>query len=292
MLLSMTGFGKAEGNYKNIHFTVEVKSVNSRFIDISAVIPRKVAFLDLPVRDFLQKNLMRGKILFVLHLTGDTGEISRYQLNEKLLSDITKLADRLKEDYGVEGKLTLSDIFLREDVIELQEVELEEEALQNEILSVTGKALDQLKAMEKREGDYLKELLQKDLNSMEEEILSLEAIQQSNLDNHVKLFKDRVAKLSEQFSMDESRLYQEVVILADKLDISEEIQRFKSHIEQFNAYLNHEETVGKRLNFLLQEMHREINTLGNKAANAHISRTVVEIKNQLEIMREQVQNIQ
>jgi len=292
MLLSMTGFGKAEGNYKNIHFTIEVKSVNNRYIDISTVIPRKVAFLELPVRDYLQKNLTRGKILFILHLTGDTGEISRFQLNEKLLSEIMRLADRLKEDFGVEGRLTLSDIFLRDDLIELQEAELEEEALQNEILSVTGKALEQLKSMEKREGDYLKELLLNDLNSMEKEILTLESNQQSNLDYHIELFKDRVSKLRDQFYMDESRLFQEVVLLVDKLDISEEIQRFKSHIEQFNVYLNHEETVGKRLNFLLQEMHREINTLGNKAANAHISQKVVELKNRLEIMREQVQNIQ
>jgi len=292
MLLSMTGFGKAEGNYRNIHFTIEVKSVNSRFIDISTVIPRKVAFLELPIRDFLQKNLTRGKILFILHLTGDTGEISQFQLNEKLLRDLMKLVERLKDEYGVEGRLMLPDIFSREDIIELQEAELEEEALQTEILSVTGKALEQLKSMEKREGAYLKELLKNDLNSMEKEILSLESKQQSNLDQHIELFKSRVEKLMDQYTIDEARLWQEVVLLVDKLDISEEIQRFKSHIEQFNAYLNHEDTVGKRLNFLLQEMHREVNTLGNKAYNAHISQKVVELKNQLEIMREQVQNVQ
>lgn len=292
MLLSMTGFGKAEGRYRNIHFTIEIKSVNSRFIDISTVIPRKVAFLELPVRDYLQKNLTRGKILFILHLTGDTGEISQYQLNEKLLGDMMKLAERLKEEFGVEGRLMLPDIFSREDIIELQEAELEEEALQKEILAVTGKALEQLKSMEEREGSYLKELLKKDLDSMEYEILDLESKQQSNIDHHVELYKSRVEKLLDQHSMDETRFWQEVVLLVDKLDISEEIQRFKSHIQQFNTYLNHVETVGKRMNFLLQEMHREINTLGNKAANAHISQKVVELKNRLEVMREQVQNIQ
>jgi uncharacterized protein (TIGR00255 family) len=127
---------------------------------------------------------------------------------------------------------------------------------------------------------------------MSREIDAIDDIRQTNLDQHVSAMKERVEKLMNQYALDEARMYQEIALLADKLDITEEIQRFKSHVIQFKAYLNEENSVGKRCNFLLQEMHREVNTLGNKVANADISQRVVEIKNRIEMIREQVQNIQ
>jgi uncharacterized protein (TIGR00255 family) len=292
MMLSMTGFGKAEGHFHSIHFTVELKSVNNRFLDVSTIIPRKVAFLESPVREYLQKNMTRGKILFVLNLTGDTGEISHYQLNEKLLIHLLSLTHELNDAYDISGQVTISDILAREDIVELQEAELEEEALKDEILKTTAKAIDHLKDMQKEEGDFLREQFLKDMEIMEEHIGIIEAHQRSNLENHVEGMKSRVKKLFDQYVLDEIRMYQEMALLGDKLDISEEIQRFKSHLKQFRTYLDFSESAGKRMNFLLQEMHREINTLGNKVANAVISQRVVELKNRIEMIREQVQNIQ
>lgn len=291
-MLSMTGFGKAEGQFHSIQFTVEVKSVNSRYLDVSTVIPRKVAFLESPVRDCLQKSLNRGKILFILNLTGDTGEISHFQLNEKLLDSLLDLQKTLKDSFDVDGSLSMSDILIREDIVELMDTGLEEEALAKAILTCTDRALKHLQVMQKQEGDYLKDQFSRDLNVMTGDIEKIESLQQTNLQNHVSDMKERVEKLMNQYALDESRMYQEISLLADKLDISEEIQRFKSHLAQFKKYLNEKDSVGKRLNFLLQEMHREINTLGNKVANAPISQRVVEIKNRIEMIREQVQNIQ
>ncbi|HBY17840.1 MAG: YicC domain protein [Marinimicrobia bacterium 46_47] len=291
-MLSMTGFGKAEGAYHSIRFTVEIKSVNSRYLDISTVIPRKVAFLENPIRDYLTKKLERGKILFILNLTGDTGEISHFQLNEKLLQNLLDLKQILKEKFDVEGALTVTDILSREDVVELMDTAVEEDALAEAILKTTDTALARLEAMQKLEGEYLKEQFERDLYSMSREIDTIDAIRQTNLDKHVSTMKERVEKLLNQYALDEGRMYQEIALLVDKLDITEEIQRFKSHLLQFKAYLNEEDSVGKRCNFLLQEMHREVNTLGNKVANADISQRVVEIKNRIEMIREQVQNIQ
>ncbi len=291
-MLSMTGFGKAEGTYHSIRFTVEVKSVNSRYLDVVTVIPRKVAFLENPIRDYLTKRLKRGKILFILNLTGDTGEISYFQLNEKLLRNLLDLKSILKEKFDVEGTLTVTDILSREDVVELMDTAVEEEALAKAILNTTDTALAHLEAMQRQEGEYLKEQFERDLQSMSREIDKIDSIRQINLDQHVTAMEERVAKLMNQYTLDEARMYQEIALLADKLDVSEEIQRFKSHLLQFKAYLNEQDSVGKRCNFLLQEMHREVNTLGNKVANADISQRVVEIKNRIEIIREQVQNIQ
>jgi len=288
----MTGFGKAEGTYHSIRFTVEVKSVNSRYLDVVTVIPRKVAFLENPIRDYLTKRLKRGKILFILNLTGDTGEISYFQLNEKLLRNLLDLKSILKEKFDVEGTLTVTDILSREDVVELMDTAVEEEALAKAILNTTDTALAHLEAMQRQEGEYLKEQFERDLQSMSREIDKIDSIRQINLDQHVTAMEERVAKLMNQYTLDEARMYQEIALLADKLDVSEEIQRFKSHLLQFKAYLNEQDSVGKRCNFLLQEMHREVNTLGNKVANADISQRVVEIKNRIEIIREQVQNIQ
>jgi len=291
-MLSMTGFGKAEGTYHSIRFTVEVKSVNSRYLDVVTVIPRKVAFLENPIRDYLTKRLKRGKILFILNLTGDTGEISYFQLNEKLLRNLLDLKSILKEKFDVEGTLTVTDILSREDVVELMDTAVEEEALAKAILNTTDTALAHLEAMQRQEGEYLKEQFERDLQSMSREIDKIDSLRQINLDQHVTAMEERVAKLMNQYTLDEARMYQEIALLADKLDVSEEIQRFKSHLLQFKAYLNEQDSVGKRCNFLLQEMHREVNTLGNKVANADISQRVVEIKNRIEIIREQVQNIQ
>ncbi|MCD6233469.1 MAG: YicC family protein [Candidatus Marinimicrobia bacterium] len=291
-MLSMTGFGKAEGTYHSIRFTVEVKSVNSRYLDVVTVIPRKVAFLENPIRDYLTKRLKRGKILFILNLTGDTGEISYFQLNEKLLRNLLDLKSILKEKFDVEGTLTVTDILSREDVVELMDTAVEEEALAKAILNTTDTAMAHLEAMQRQEGEYLKEQFERDLQSMSREIDKIDSLRQINLDQHVTAMEERVAKLMNQYTLDEARMYQEIALLADKLDVSEEIQRFKSHLLQFKAYLNEQDSVGKRCNFLLQEMHREVNTLGNKVANADISQRVVEIKNRIEIIREQVQNIQ
>jgi uncharacterized protein (TIGR00255 family) len=288
----MTGFGKAEGTYHSIRFTVEIKSVNSRYLDVSTVIPRKVAFLENPIRDYLTKKLERGKILFILNLTGDTGEISHFQLNEKLLQNLLDLKQILKEKFDVEGALTVTDILSREDVVELMDTAVEEDALAEAILKTTDAALASLEAMQKQEGEYLKEQFERDLHSMSREIDAIDDIRQTNLDQHVSTMKERVGKIMNQYALDEARMYQEIALLADKLDITEEIQRFKSHLLQFKTYLNEKDSVGKRCNFLLQEMHREVNTLGNKVANADISQRVVEIKNRIEMIREQVQNIQ
>ncbi|MDD3807254.1 MAG: YicC family protein [Candidatus Marinimicrobia bacterium] len=291
-MLSMTGFGKAEGVYQDIQFTVEIQSVNSRYLDISTFIPRKVSFLENPVRDFLQKTLHRGKIVYSLNLTGDLGEISHFQLNEKLLESLLFLKDILKKKYQVKDTLSVSDILMRDDIIELMDSSVEEEAFLKEILMCSHQAIEQLETMEKQEGDYLKKQFIHDLEDLKQEITSIENLQKSNLENHISAMKKRVKALMNDVSVDEGKIYQEIVFMADKLDISEEIQRFKSHLLQFETYLNENSSVGKRLNFLLQELHREINTLGNKVANALISQRVVEIKNKLEIIREQVQNIQ
>jgi len=163
--------------------------------------------------------------------------------------------------------------------------------LETEMLSVLDQAINELKYMEEKEGEYIREIFKDRMDSMSHQLATIQSLQQENIPRHIETLRSRITLLLKE-DPGELQLHQEIVQLADKLDISEEIDRFHSHLKQFANYLETDEPVGKRLNFLLQEMNREITTMGNKASNSEISQHVVEIKNAIETVREQVQNIQ
>jgi uncharacterized protein (TIGR00255 family) len=159
------------------------------------------------------------------------------------------------------------------------------------MIKILDQAIKELQDMEKNEGDYIRDIFQERIESMEAQLETIQALQKENIPRHIETMRSRITLLLKE-DPSELQLHQEIVQLADKLDISEEIDRFQSHLKQFSDYLDSHEAVGKRLNFLLQEMNREITTMGNKASNSEISQHVVEVKNAIETVREQVQNIQ
>jgi len=290
MLSSMTGFGKAEGRIRDTEVTLELRSVNSRFLEISIVTPRFLSFLEEPLRQHIRRHLQRGNIHCYVNMNSNGNTLANYRVNMPLLKNFLQTLKLIAEESGLEPHLSVQDILAQPELLILEESSVEHESLEREMLQLLDLALKELLAMQEREGEYIRQLFLERMKSIEERLQNIEILQGRNIQEHIDNMRKRVLALAKDIR-DESSFHQEVVQLADKLDIREETDRFYSHIRQFDEYLNAGESVGKRLNFLLQEMNREVTTMGNKASNPHISLHVVEIKNELEIIREQVQNI-
>jgi len=195
------------------------------------------------------------------------------------------------KETGVEPQVNMQDLLTQPELLILEESSVDHKILETEMLSVLDQAINELKYMEEKEGEYIREIFKDRMDSMSHQLATIQSLQQENIPRHIETLRSRITLLLKE-DPGELQLHQEIVQLADKLDISEEIDRFHSHLKQFANYLETDEPVGKRLNFLLQEMNREITTMGNKASNSEISQHVVEIKNAIETVREQVQNIQ
>ncbi|MFO7840603.1 MAG: YicC/YloC family endoribonuclease [Fidelibacterota bacterium] len=291
MLISMTGFGKAAGTIEGNDISVELRSVNSRYLEIFIATPKFLNFLEDTCKKYIREHIQRGNIHCFINITAGNNTLADYTVNMPLLKNFIETVRKIARETGIEPRVTMQDLLIQPELLALEESRIDPEMLSNEITGILDKAIADLLEMEKNEGSYIKQIFIERLQSIENHLTSIIQIQKTNISAHISQMKERISNLLED-QPNELFLNQEIVQTADKLDVSEEVDRFKSHIIQFYAYLDIEETVGKRLNFLLQEMNREITTMGNKASNSEISQHVVEIKNEIETIREQVQNIQ
>ena len=291
MLTSMTGFGKGEGNVQNMEIGVEIKSVNSRYLEIFVATPKFLSFLEEPFRKYIREHISRGNIHCYINVNSANNTLASYSVNKPLLMNFMETVAEISNESGIEPSVSMQDLLSQPELLALEESSIEHKELEIEMIRILDSAIKELQAMERKEGDYIREIFKDRMISMEKQVHTIQMLQENNIPNHVETLRSRIKMLLKE-DPSELQLHQEIVQLADKLDISEEIDRFQSHLKQFAAYLDADETVGKRLNFLLQEMNREVTTMGNKASNSEISQHVVEIKNEIEIVREQVQNIQ
>ncbi len=291
MLTSMTGFGKAEGNIQNMDVAIEIKSVNSRYLEVFISVPKYLSFLEESMRKYIRKHIKRGNVHCYLNVNSSTSTLASYSVNKGLLDSFVSSLQEIKNETGIDAPISIQDLLSQPEIMTLEESSLDREQVETDILPILDNALVELKNMENKEGEYILQIFTEKLSSMDAQLQKIIALQKNNIPKHIETLRSRISTLLNE-DPNESQLHQEIVQMADKLDISEETDRFKSHIIQFEAYLKENDSVGKRLNFLLQEMNREITTMGNKANSSEISQLVVEVKNQLETVREQVQNIQ
>jgi len=291
MLISMTGFGKGEGNVQNMDVSIEIKSVNSRYLEIFVATPKSLSFLEEAFKKHIRQNIARGNIHCYLNLVSADNTLASYSVNKPLLKSFMQTVAEIGKETGVEPQVNMQDLLTQPELLILEESSVDHKILETEMLSVLDQAINELKYMEEKEGEYIREIFKDRMDSMSHQLATIQSLQQENIPRHIETLRSRITLLLKE-DPGELQLHQEIVQLADKLDISEEIDRFHSHLKQFANYLETDEPVGKRLNFLLQEMNREITTMGNKASNSEISQHVVEIKNAIETVREQVQNIQ
>jgi uncharacterized protein (TIGR00255 family) len=292
MIKSMTGYGKGEVATESGRMSVEIRSVNHRYGEISVKLPRGLLAFENDVKKCVAERLKRGKIEIYVQREGALDAASRPTVNLPLAKAYFEALKELKGALGVFEPVSLQLVAAQRDVISTGEVEAASETLQADLLSAVEQAVDALEEMRQREGGALLA----DLQSRRENLGALvgriaERAPATVVEGAARL-KERVAQLLADTTLDEGRLVQEIAIMADRSDITEELVRFDSHLRQFDSALQLAEPVGRKLDFLLQELNREVNTIGSKGGDMEITAMVVELKAELEKIREQVQNIE
>lgn len=293
MIISMTGFGRGEASAGGITVTVETKSVNSRYLDISLRLPQPMQDKELEVKELIQERINRGKINLNIRIDkADTGKPD-VQINPKLVEGYRKLLDRLREAAEIEQDISLQDLLQFPDIfVSREEDEQTLETIWKLAQKASVEALEQLIEMRTQEGTQLKEDLLKRVNHIDAKMDIVQKLTDGRAEEARDKLLERIRNLIDEDQIDNERLELEVAVLVDKMDITEELVRLKSHIKFFKEAIDHEDSVGRRLNFLSQEMNREINTIGSKANNSEISQHVVHAKESLEQIKEQIQNVE
>ena len=293
MVASMTGFGRAEVNKNGITVSTEVRSVNSRYLDVTLRLPRNFSQREKEIKDIVRSYLNRGNLNMIVKIEHDSNDIVPLKVNKaaaksyyKLLNEIRKSV-KLREHVKLEHLLTFSDVL--EPIDEEETDETEWELLQESV----RQALESLNTMRAQEGSELAADLEKRIRWMDETLNEVEKLSKERIPEERKNLHERIAELIEdKFTIDQNRLELEIALLADKLDVTEECVRSRSHNKYFLEALNKNEAAGRKLNFLVQEMNREANTIGSKSSDATIAHLIVGLKEELEKIREQLQNIE
>ncbi|HAN43773.1 MAG TPA: YicC family protein [Ruminococcaceae bacterium] len=292
MLKSMTGYGRAQQLTGGKDITVEIKSVNHRFFEFSSKCPRAYGFLEDRLKRYLQKVISRGKVdlnLVVLTIEGSNAEV---EVNIELLSSYVSALRKAGGQIGIKDDLTLSTVTRFTDIFNVRKAADDEEETWELIKPVVDEAVEKFVQMREQEGKKLKD----DIIARLDNIASLVKIVEQRSPQTVEEYRQRLyAKMCEVLNdanIDQQRILTEAAIYADKVAVDEETVRLKSHISQFKAILEHDEPVGRKLDFLVQEVNREANTIGSKAQDIEIARIVVDIKADIEKIREQIQNIE
>ena len=292
MVKSMTGYGRAVETVNGREFTVEVRSVNNRYLDCTVKLPRGLSFGEDAVKQAVKATISRGKVDVFVSVRSEGAQDTAVSLNKPMVEGYLAALKQLQTDYGVTGEITVSMLSGLPDVFLLDKPQVDEQQLLADFLSVAEKALASFNAMRTTEGAALAV----DLRSRGETILSLVSQVEAGSPQTVADYRARLeAKLQEVLantSIDESRILTEAAIFADKVAVDEETVRLRSHLSQMNTMLASGGPIGRKLDFLLQEMNREANTIGSKCSDVRLARVVVEIKAELEKIREQTQNIE
>ena len=292
MIKSMTGYGRAVETVNGREFTVELRSVNNRYLDCSVRLPRLVSFAEEAVKQAVKQSVSRGKVDVFITIRSEGGEETKISLNSPVVEGYLTAMRQMVADYGVADDISASAVARLPEVFVVEKPQVDEEQLQKDLLSVVAQALSAYDAMRCTEG----KALDQDLRSRGNTILELVGqVEQGNAQTVVDYRARLEAKLREVLentAIDESRILTEAAIFADKVAVDEETVRLRSHLKQMNEMLTTGGAVGRKLDFLLQEMNREANTIGSKCTDVRLARIVVDIKAELEKIREQTQNIE
>lgn len=294
MIKSMTGYGVAERDLPLGKVVVEARSLNHKYLDISLKLPRGFSTFEPKVRDLVKKRVSRGRVDLTMRIDPSVSTVPRYRLeaDTSLAEEYIHLLDTLREKFGLKGEVTLDHLAGVREIVPFLEQKEDTEVYWDEIASVTDQALGALDESKTKEG----EVLQGDLMGRVAEARRLmEEIKERAplvVDAYRERLRERVRALLEGSDFDERRFHQEVAYFAERSDVAEEVTRMESHLRQFESKLVEEGPAGRGLDFILQEMNREANTIGAKATDADIAHKVIELKGELERMREQAQNIE
>lgn len=292
MIRSMTGFGRCEIQSGEKKFTVEMKGVNHRYLDVNIRMPKKLYFFETAIRSYLKKYIQRGKVdIFVTYEDLTEGQMS-LKYNEALASEYLDYFRQMEEKFGLENDVRISALSRYPEVFTMEEQDVDEEEMWNGLREALDGACVQFVSARETEGEKLREDLIGKLDDMKAVVEKIEERSPQILSEYREKLEEKVKELLADTQIDESRIAAEVVLFADKICTDEEIVRLKSHIDHMKSTLQAGEGIGRKLDFIAQEMNREANTILSKANDLTVSNYGIDLKTEIEKVREQIQNIE
>ena len=292
MIKSMTGYGGAKGSAEGLSVSIELKSVNNRYLDVSVKLPRTMLFAEEPIKAAVGRHISRGKVDVFVTVDQSASDDMEVRVNEPLLKGYIEALSAAAEKFGLQNDMTVMSLCRLPDVLSTDRREIDSSALMTGITEILERALTEYDAMRLREGEKLRD----DVLARLETISRLTGVVEEYAPKTVAEYRARLEqKLQEVLAtanIDESRVLTEAAIFADKIAVDEETVRLRSHISQLRGLTNGESPAGRKMDFLIQELNREANTIGSKCQNADIAHVVVELKAEIEKIREQIQNVE
>ena len=292
MVKSMTGYGRAVETVNGREFTVEIRSVNNRYLDCTVKLPRSFSFAEEAVKAAVKAAVSRGKVDVYISVRSETEADVQVTLNKPVLEGYLAAMRQMVADYGVKDDISVSTLSRMNDIFVVDKPKADEDQLKADLLSVVDKALAAYDAMRVTEGLALENDLRSRAATILELVAQVEEQNPKTVSDYRRRLEEKMREVLENKSIDESRILTEAAIFADKVAVDEETVRLRSHLEQMDEMLRGNGGIGRKLDFLLQEMNREANTTGSKCTDVKVARIVVDIKAELEKIREQTQNIE
>ena len=288
----MTGYGRAVETVNGREFTVELRSVNNRYLDCSVKMPRSVSFAEEAVKQAVKQSVSRGKVDVFISIKSENSDDTKISLNTAVLQGYLNAMHQMVAEFGVRDDISVSTVSRLPDIFTVEKPEVDEEQLKADLMSVVEKALAGYDAMRVAEGKALDADLRSRGDTILELVSQVEAGNGQTVIDYRTRLENKLKEVLANTAIDESRILTEAAIFADKVAVDEETVRLRSHLQQMNTMLTAGGAMGRKLDFLLQEMNREANTIGSKCTDVKLARIVVDIKAELEKIREQTQNIE
>ncbi len=292
MIKSMTGYGRCEKIDENKKIVIDIKSVNHRYSDISVKVPRAYGYTEDKIRDYVASKVSRGKIDVFVYMEFYTNGDKLVVLDKALCKNYYEVLQEIKEECGFEDRIKLSDVSSFRDIFVTKQEDEDKEQVWQLILECLEPAMEDFLAAREREGSRMAQDVREHAEIILNEVKKIEEIMPIAEKEYAEKLRQRMTELLGDFNIDESRLLTEVAIMADRICVSEELVRLKSHFVELDNILSLDEPIGRKLDFLIQEINRETNTIGSKANDFGVAKTVVNIKAEIEKLREQIQNIE
>lgn len=292
MIKSMTGFGRAQETIDNLIITVEIKSVNHRYFDFSSRVPRIYGFIEEKLKSHIQSSVSRGKVECYVQIESLDTDDCVVSVNHSLASGYIDALKEIAEKYSLTDDITVSSVAKYHDIFSVHKNEADEERVWTAVKAVTDKAISSFVSMREKEGEKLKDDILSRCDTILEKVSFIEERSPQTVIEYNNKLLERMNNVLSDVQVDEQRLLTEAAIYADKIAVAEETVRLRSHIDQMHEFMDSEIAIGRKMDFLIQEFNREANTIGSKAQDVEIARRVIDIKAEIEKIREQVQNIE
>ncbi len=292
MIKSMTGYGSAKGTVEGLEITVELKSVNNRYLDTSVRLPRSFLFAEEAVKSCVQKHISRGKVdVFVSVNSANAGDMA-VQVNEALLKGYVEAIRHIAEEYDLHDDLSAMNVARFPDVLSVEKKDLDAEAISAGLTGIVEEALRDFDSMRLREGEKLRDDVLARLETINSLVCTVEEKAPETVTAYRKRLESKMAEVLGTAGIDESRILAEAAVFADHIAVDEETVRLRSHMAQLRTMIDGNSPTGRKIDFLVQEFNREANTIGSKCQNSEIAHVVVDLKSEIEKIREQIQNIE